>query len=320
MTSAHDLPLVDIGEWERGDWSDASSAVLDAALCTSGFLLVTGHGVPPELGASIRALARRLFTMDAEVKAKYRVDGPRGWKPATVANAQSNGIATPPDLHETFMIGRANGDGVEGADPEWFPDNVWPDEFPELRPLMIEYREHMERLGPVLMDMMARTLRLDDGYFRRFLDPAVGSLALNWYPSFESLGGTLAGQFRIGPHSDFGSVTILDRQSAVSGLQIQAIDGSWVSAPFVPGALTINIGDLLERWTGNRWRSTKHQVPAPTSAAPEESLLSIVFFYDVDPSSTIETLEGPFSGPTTYEPVNAGDYLLGKIAAIQTTT
>ena len=318
MSPSLDLPLVDVAEWETGRWSAESSMILDVALRTSGFLLLTNHGVPAQLGSEIRQLARRWFTMAPNVKARYHVDGARGWKPATVANAQSNGIATPPDLHETFMIGRCNGDGCEHADPEWFPQNVWPDEVPELQSLMVEYREHMERLAPVVMDMMAHSLQLEDGYFRRFLQPAVGSLSINWYPSYNELGETLPGQYRIGPHSDFGSVTILDRQTAVSGLQIQALDGCWLPAPFVPGALTINIGDLLARWTGDRWRSTKHQVPAPTLAAPDESLLSLVFFYDVDPTAVIETLEGPCAGPTTYPPVLAGEYLLDKIAAIQT--
>lgn len=206
--------------------------------------------------------------------------------PATVANAQSVGIATPPDLHESFMIGRTPDDFIDdvpGAgwpvvdDPEWFPANIWPEEVPELLAVLVEYSEHMERLGLVLMDIIARAR----------------ARAL-------------------------GSITILDRQSARSGLQIQSLDGSWGPAPFVPGALTINTGDLLSRWTGDRWRSTKHQVPAPSADAPNEELLSLVFFYDVDPTALIETLPAPVAGPQHYKPVLAGDYLLSKINAIQT--
>lgn len=318
------LALVDVSTWLDGTWSDESSATVDRALRTTGFLLVSGHGVPIALAAEARRVARQFFALPDDVKGRYASPSARGWKaPASVANARSEGLDTPPDLHESFMIGRSAADleallDRAGADPAWFPDNIWPSEVPELVEVLVEYREHMERLGLILMDIMARSLGLDDGYFRRFLDPAVGSLAINWYPCYQSIGAPRVGQFRIGPHSDFGSITILDRQTAKSGLQVQALDGSWESAPFVPGALTINTGDLLARWTGDRWRSTKHRVPPTTADAPAEELLSLVFFYDVDPTARIETLPEPIAGPRRYEPVLAGDYLRAKIDAIQT--
>ncbi|MCU1393306.1 MAG: oxidoreductase [Ilumatobacteraceae bacterium] len=315
------LPLVDISTWLDGTWTAESSHTVDEALQTSGFLLVSGHGVSPDLGARVRRLAREFFGLPVEVKAKYAVEGQRGWTaPDSVANAKVLGMDTPPDLHESFMVGRCDGDGVgPEADPMWFPPNVWPDEVPELREAMVEYREAMESLALVLMDVLAEALGMAPGWFRQYLDPPVGSLALNWYPSYERVGAARVGQFRIGPHTDWGSITILDRQSAKSGLQIQARDGTWEPAPFVPGALTINTADLLSRWTGDRWRSTMHRVPAPSADAPVEELLSLVFFYDVDPTALIETLPAPIAGPRQYEPVIAGDHLLGKIAAIHTS-
>ena len=72
----------------------------------------------------------------------------------------------------------------------------------------------------------------------------------------------------VGAHSDFGVVTLLDRQPGYGGLQIQLLDGTWVDAPYVEGTLTINIGDLLARWTGDRWRSTVHRVLPPSDQAP----------------------------------------------------
>jgi isopenicillin N synthase-like dioxygenase len=94
---------------------------------------------------------------------------------------------------------------------------------------------------------------------------------------------------------------------------VYTADGEWVDAPFDPDAFTINIGDLMARWTGDRWRSTRHRVLAPPADAPDEDLLSLVYFYEADHDAVVESLP---VGRTTYPPVVWGDYLRAKLAAI----
>jgi len=88
-----------------------------------------------------------------------------------------------------------------------------------------------------------------------------------------------------------------------------------VDAPFDPDAFTVNLGDLMARWTGDRWRSTRHRVLAPPPEAPEEELMSLVYFYEADHDAVIETMPPPI-GRTSYPPVVWGDYLREKLAVI----
>ncbi len=107
---------------------------------------------------------------------------------------------------------------------------------------------------------------------------------INRYPPLTEVGQPADGQFRIGPHTDFGTVTVLDREPGAGGLQVfvTAADdpdgpGVWQDAPYDPDALTVNIGDLLAHWTGLRWSSGRHRVLPPQAAHPDEELMSLVF-------------------------------------------
>jgi isopenicillin N synthase-like dioxygenase len=120
---------------------------------------------------------------------------------------------------------------------------------------------------------------------------------------------------RIGSHTDFGTFTILDRQLGTGGLQVLGKDGEWADAPWVDGAFTVNIGDLMARWTGDRWVSNRHRVLAPDESAPDEDLMSLVYFHEADPAAVIDSVPPPV-GLVRHEPVTAGDDLRAKLAAI----
>ena len=297
------LPVLDLAQSEP----DALARELDEALRTSGFLLVVHHGVPDELAAEVRAAAHRFFALPRETKARYATpaDG-RGWVPPDAeANSYADGVATLPDMKETLRFGFAD----TGAQV-----NVWPDEVPELRPAVEAYLDASWDLAIALYELAEAALGLALGTLTEPSSRAVTDFNINLYPSRRSTGAPGRGQQRIGPHSDFGGLTVLDLEPGLGGLQIRLSDGTWVDAPHVPGALTINIGDLLAHWTGDRWRSTYHRVLPPPAEAPDESLCSLITFCGFDPETVVETL--PVGGPTTYEPVLAGDYMAEKFAAI----
>ncbi|MDX6739987.1 isopenicillin N synthase family dioxygenase [Actinocorallia sp. A-T 12471] len=313
------VPIIDLTPWFHGD-ADGRAAVareVDVALRASGFLVITGHGVPTALRADIRAAAKRFFALPADVKARYAATvGGRGWLPPGVeANGYAEGTETPPDLKESFAVGADAPTGDAAIDAVWFLANVFPEEAPELRALLVEYLGVMRALGDELLRVCAAALDLPSGFFTAKTAHPSYTLNLNWYPPISVTGTPEPGQFRIGPHTDFGTVTILDREPGTGGLQVWGEQDGWVDAPFVPDSFTINIGDLLARWTGERWKSNRHRVLPPDATAPDEELMSLIFFYETDPSAVIESLPAPL-GTVAHPPVVAADYLGEKLAAI----
>ena len=319
MSTSGVVPVIDLTAWFEGDATARAdvAARVDAALREIGFLVVTGQGVPASLRELIRSSAKRFFALPDAVKEPYAVTvGERGWLPPGVeANGYAEGTPTPPDLKETFAVGADRPTGDAEIDAEWFLPNVWPAEEPELEPLLTDYLDRMRTLADELLRLCAAALGLAPDFFTARTGHPSYTLNINRYPPLSQVGPAEPGQFRIGPHTDFGTVTILDRQNGVGGLQVYSADGGWVNAPYVEDSFTINIGDLLARWTGDRWRSNRHRVLPPDPSAPDEELVSLIYFYECDPGARIESIAPPI-GRVTHEPVRASDYLLAKLNAI----
>jgi isopenicillin N synthase-like dioxygenase len=314
------VPIVDLQPWFDGtdDGRAAVAARVDEALRESGFLLVTGHDVPADLTQRVRAHARRFFALPSERKARYAVPvGGRGWlPPGAEANAYSEGTETPPDLKESYSVGADMPTGDPEIDGFWFQPNIWPaDDVPELRADALDYMTRMRALSDEILRICAVSLDLAPDHFTAHTGAPTFTFNINWYPSLTHVGTPEDGQFRIGPHTDFGTVTVLDREPGAGGLQVYTKDGEWVDAPYEEGALTVNIGDLMARWTGDRWRSCRHRVLPPPASAPDEELVSLIWFYETDPEARISSLAPPI-GRREYPPVVAHEYLLEKISAI----
>ncbi|MFJ9708542.1 isopenicillin N synthase family dioxygenase [Streptomyces sp. NPDC101234] len=313
------IPTVDLRPWLDGDEDGRreTARTVDAALRTAGFLLVTGHGVEDELRNAVREAARAFFALPPEVKAAYEVKvGGRGWLgPKAEANGYSEGTETPPDLKESLTFATHEPFDDPAVNAEWYAPNVWPAEVPELRTLCAEYLERMAGLEKELLSLLGYALGLEPDFFSRHMDHPTYGFNINWYPGTDVIGEAEPGQFRIGPHTDFGTVTILDRQAGKGGLQVYTDDGGWEDAPFDPAAFTINIGDLMARWTGDRWRSGRHRVLPPPTDAPAEELMSLVYFGECTPGTIVESVPAPV-GRVAYPPVDSHVYLREKLDSI----
>jgi isopenicillin N synthase-like dioxygenase len=313
------VPSVDIRPWLEGDAEgrEKVAAEVDEALQRAGFLLVTGHGVPADLRAATRAAARDFFALPEGVKARYAATvGGRGWLPTGVeANGYAEGTETPPDLKETFAIGADTPVGDRAVDDLWFLENVWPAEIPALRTALTEYKAAMRALADKLLEICADALGLPTDFFGPTTSHPTWTLNINWYPPMGVVGEPADGQFRIGPHTDFGTLTLLDREYGSGGLQVFTAEGEWVDAPYDPDAFTINVGDLLARWTGDRWISARHRVLPPQADAPDEDLVSLVYFYEANHDAVVETLPVPI-GRVGYPPVVCGDFIRERLDAI----
>jgi isopenicillin N synthase-like dioxygenase len=149
----------------------------------------------------------------------------------------------------------------------------------------------MADLEKELLSLLGEALGLEPDFFSRHMDHPTYGFNINWYPGTEVIGDPVPGQFRIGPHTDFGTVTVLDREAGSGGLQVFTDERGWEDAPYDPDAFTINIGDLMARWSDGRWRSGRHRVLPPPEHAPSEELMSLVYFYDCDPGTDVRGID-----------------------------
>ncbi|MEV7816136.1 2-oxoglutarate and iron-dependent oxygenase domain-containing protein [Streptomyces flaveolus] len=316
------IPVVDLDAWRTGsaDERHTMAEALDQGLRETGMFLLRGHGVPREAMSRLRAQAREFFMLPREVKARYAITAPydSGW----LEMHPGGGVGVPraedeeptaPDLHESFYAGSAHRTGDEVTDRYCYPGNRWPAEVPGLRQATEAYTGHMLRVAHHVNTVFAQVLGLPEDFFTRCARRATWTQNASLYPSLRSVGAVAPGQLRNGPHTDLGTFTVLSRQRGVGGLQAWNETDGWFAPPYDPDALVVNLGDLMEIWTDGRWRALRHRVLAPSPSAPDEELLSLVFFYESDPDTLVEPLAPPVGGGAGLEPVLARRSVLEKL-------
>lgn len=319
MPRSMELAVVDIAPFLHGgpEARRRAAGAFARALETAGFAVVVGHGVPEALAGDTYDAARAFFSLPAADKRGYtapeRTKG-RGYLPLGIESvARTLAGETPPDLCEALVFTaphRERAGAAAGTRP-----NVWPDRPPGLRALVVAWCAAIVGLTDQLWRLSAVALGLPEDYFRAWLaDPAL-VLRFVHYP--DQPGAPKPGQLRYGAHHDYGGLTILRQDAAPGGLEICGRDGIWREAGVVPGSFVVNVGDLLARWTNDRWRSTLHRVSNPDRRLTGSTArLSMVAFTGPNEASEVACLPtccGP-GDPPRYEPVTAGEYVRAKLA------
>lgn len=305
-----EIPMVDLAPLASGSGAPYDDMVraLERACRNVGFLYIRNHGVPRAALESAYAQAKAFFDLPEDVKMRAHCAlSPvivRGYVPLKGTHADA---AARPDHHEAFEVGlELPADDLDVATGiESYGPNLWPDEMPAFRREVYAYYEAMRGLGERLFTLFARALDLDPDFFADKIDKPTGHLRLIHYPPQPDLGDRRA--WGIGPHTDYECFTIL-AQDATGGLQVQNAAGDWIEALPIEGAFVINIGDLMARWTNDRFVSTPHRV---IQRSPRERYSLAHFFganYDVI-VDCLETCRDP-RHPPRYEPVSAGQWAL----------
>ena len=283
---------------------------LDRICQDTGFLVLEGHGVASDVIADVRRAAEAFFAQDAAAKqivAPPYQGYPYGYLgPDAEALARSKGEDTPPDLKESFNGGplRVPADAPAAAMDFCYRPTLWPD-LPGFRQAWEAYYAAMEDLAARVMRAFAAALALPGDHFDPFIANPISALRALHYPATVDV--PLDKQQRAGAHTDYGSLTILLPQPGSQGLQVQRA-GAWVDVPALEGAFVVNIGDLMARWTADRWVSTLHRVVAKPGQPVRQSL---AFFHQPDWDAEIV----PLDGSDTYPPVRSGPYLMAKFQA-----
>ena len=207
------------------------------------------------------------------------------------------------DLKESFIWGYEDKTGGLPDDHDLRGINLWPDFLPEMREHSMVYFEHAHRVAHHLMRGFALGLDLPEDFFLQTAARPLSRASFVYYPAQpEELGEE---QFGVGPHTDFGVLTVLC-QDSVGGLQVQDISGDWIEAPPMSGTLIVNVADLLARWTGGSYKSTPHRVV--NSSGRER--LSLVLAFDPNPETIVDprSVFGDDFAPAE-PPITCGDYL-----------
>lgn len=316
------IPIVNLAAFLDGteQEQEALAGRVDEICRTIGFLIVEQHGVPSSVVDSAWAAVRGFFDLPLAEKLRARSPDPgcpRGYFPlATEALAKSLGVDTPPDIKESFGVGPMQAPQRAMTDDEYefhYGANIWPSQPPELRAALTDYFTELHALGARLLRLFAAALSLPHDYFEPFHTAPMCALRCLNYPA--SNGPLLPMQRGAGEHADYGSITILKSDPAVPGLEIRLRSGEWVAAPLVRDGFIVNIGDMLARWTNDRWVSTLHRVISPAqSASSTARRQSMAFFHNTSFDADIRCLDTccDTSRPAKYAPVQAGQYLAAR--------
>jgi isopenicillin N synthase-like dioxygenase len=317
-------PVIDIAPFLAGDAHDklAVARRFGDACEYTGFLMIAGHGVPPELTDRMLAACRGFFDLPETEKRRVcpvTENGP-GYRPiATVALARTRGEEAPGDLNEGYLISpllayRGLPAAYVGSDEggKWFRDNIWPAAPTDFEGAWIAYYRAMELLAATLMRISALALDLPEDYFVSRIDRHTSQLTARCYPPIE--GDALPNQLRAGAHTDYGAITILWKDKGAGNLEVMSKAGKWQAIVPVAGCLIINIGDLLAQWTNDRWVSTLHRIATPTDTTRSVARYSIPFFFKPNFDAVIEPIPSCIGNgrPLKYAPIVAAEHMAMK--------
>jgi isopenicillin N synthase-like dioxygenase len=316
MAHQADIPVVSLAALRSGDSraTEIAARAFGSALEEIGFVTIVDHGVAQSEVETLYVLAKKFFARPLEQKLECMLAEkakPYGYIPMGMESvaATLHGEEAP-DLCEALVFRRPELDGKDGR------CNLWPTEIPELKLEVLNYFKTLARLARDLYHLSGIALDLPRNYLAPYFEDPSFTLRLVNYP--EQPTAPQVGQLRYGAHHDYGGLTILHQDDAPGGLQVWDRSGAWRDVPHRAGAFIINVGDLLSRWTNDRWRSTLHRVVnPPRDLHGSTQRLSVVFFTGPDRNSEIGVLPSCVSdmSPAKYAPVNAGEYTRAKITA-----
>ena len=306
-TNASTIPVIDVLDLTSGneDGLERVAGEIVRACETVGFFYVRNHGIAPETARAAWHVAHRFFRSSPEDKQMLGVNAHhRGFISAGQAK-MSDGAAA--DLKESFVWGRephASELDQEGG-PRLAGPNQWPEFLPQMQPVLSAYFDAAHELGWALFRAFAMTLGCPPDIFLSAIDRPVSRASIIYYPPQPEAMG--AAQFGVAPHTDYGCLTLLN-QDPVGGLQVRARSGEWVTAPPIEDTLVVNVGDLMARWTNDRFVSTEHRVV--NSSGRER--FSIAVFVDPNFETHVEPVVKPGETPR-YEPTTCGDHIVGRL-------
>lgn len=301
-----EIPVLDLAELRAGKPGavERLGTELRHALEEIGFYFVVNHGVPDRLIAGAFAAAKQLFDLPEEAKLALRINQHNiGYLPfrSSVTRHSKLNANNKPNLVEAFFTKREL--TADAPVQPFRAPNRWPEGLPDFRKTVLAYSDAMEGLGKSLLPLYAAALGLKPDWFLEAFREPMYTLRLAHYPRQDVVQDN---EFGLAPHSDTSFMTLL-AQNDVPGLAIRLPNGKWIDAPALPGSVLVNGGDLLRRWTNDRFLATPHRVINRSG----QERYAVPFFMDCSYDWRMECIpacQGP-GNPPKYDPITYPEYM-----------
>ena len=312
-----EIPSLDLSDFTSGQPEKKAKFVNDLGQAFNhiGFVAIKNHGLTDELTEQLYKTFQRFFSSPDEFKQHYErpeLHGQRGYIGKGKEHAKGR---TTGDLKEFYHIGQQ----VVDDDPikNEYPDNVFPDEFPQMAEVALEAYRRLEQTGTQMLRAIALYLGLEENYFDSKVKNGNSILrAIHYYPITDP-DSLPEDAVRAAAHGDINLITLLMGASA-DGLQVLRRDGQWIPITALPEQIVVNVGDMLDRLTNNKLKSTIHRVVNPSREKMGTSRFSIPFFMHPRSEMDLTCLENCIDEehPKAYSDMTAGEFLEQRLAEI----
>lgn len=300
-----EIPSLDLADFNSGDSEKKAAFVekIGAAFNNIGFVAVKNHGLSEDLRAKLYDTVQKFFYQEDDEKQKLEkveLFGQRGYIGKGKETAKG---FKKPDLKEFYHVGQPN--PREGMAPNIFPENM-----PDFEKYTLETYQIFENTGKTLLKAIALYLQLDENYFEEKVYQGDSILrALHYFP-IENPDALPEGAVRAAAHGDINLITLLMGASA-EGLEVLRVDGKWIAVTALPDQIIINVGDMLDRLTNHKLKSTIHRVVNPSKEKMKFSRFSIPFFMHPRGDMDLTSLESCIDqkNPKIYVDMTAGEFL-----------
>ena len=308
------IPSFDLNDFTQGDEAAKKefARAIGEAYHNIGFIAVKNHSFADDLQNNLYKSIKDFFALPQNIKEKYdgiKSHGQRGYTGKMREHAAGRKIG---DLKEFYHIGRY----LPNNESSHYQENIFPAETPDFEKYTLQTYAQLEKVGRTLLKALAIYLEQDENYFENKVDKGISILRpIHYYPLTQE--ESVSGAVRAAEHGDINLITILMGASA-EGLEVKRQDGKWIPITAVPEQLVVNVGDMLERLTNGKLRSTHHRVVNPASAKVGMPRYSIPFFMHGNPDMSLKVLDSCIdeNHPKKFEDATVEEFLMQRLKEI----
>ncbi|WP_184547449.1 isopenicillin N synthase family dioxygenase [Mucilaginibacter sp. FT3.2] len=315
--STVNIPRLDLNDYINGSAADRKqfSDNIGKAFNETGFVTITNHGLSKQLIDELYSQVKALFGLPDAVKQQYEIPGLAGQRGYTGKGKETAKGFKTPDLKEFWQIGQTVTDGAVAKD--LYPDNVVVDELPSFNATTLEVYKKLEDAGKHLLQAISVYLNLPENYFDDKVHNGNSILRTLHYFPITDPGSVPDDAVRAGAHEDINLITLLIGASA-DGLELLTREGAWFPVKAHGEDLVVNVGDMLQRLTNNKLKSTTHRVVNPPRELMKHSRFSVPFFLHPKSGMDLTSLESCIDAnhPKLYTDITAGEYLDERLREI----